>query len=44
MLRSRDLVDGFLGLSTLHSLGDLVHLGEPRFCAEALLRQQAAVH
>ncbi len=40
MLRSRDLIDGFLAVNTLHSLGDLVHLGEPRFRADALLRQQ----
>lgn len=44
MLRSRDLIDGYLAVSTLHSLGDLVHLGEPRFRADALLRQQGRPH
>ncbi len=44
MLRSRDLIDGYLAVNTLHSLGDLVHLGEPRFRADALLRQQGREH
>ncbi len=41
MLRSRDLIDGFLAVDTLHSLSELPHLGEPRFRAEAWLRRDA---